>query len=77
MRTIVTDRVAWSVIVVSPVKMAEPIEIPFGLRTPVGPRNHVLYGGLEERVKGAILRGERVQPVAKYTDSLPRAVQNR
>ena len=25
-------------------KMAEPIEIPFGFRTPVGPRNHVLDG---------------------------------
>jgi len=25
--------------------MAEPIEMPFGLRTGVGPRNHVLDGG--------------------------------
>ena len=34
-----------SVTVVSPAKTAEPIEMPFGLRTRVGPRNHVLGGG--------------------------------
>jgi len=28
-----------------PVKMAEPIEMPFGLRTPVGSGNHVLGEG--------------------------------
>ena len=50
MRPIVTDRVAWSVgmsvcqsvTLVSPAKTAEPIEMPFGLRTRVGLRNHVL-----------------------------------
>jgi len=44
MWSIVTDQVAWSVgqsvswsvTLVSPAKMAEPIEIPFGLRTRVG-----------------------------------------
>ena len=49
MRPIVTDRVAWSVCrsvtLVSPAKMAALIELPFGLRTWVGPRNHVLDGG--------------------------------
>ena len=30
------------VILVSPAKKAEPIEMPFGLRTHVGPRKHVL-----------------------------------
>jgi len=48
MRPIVTDQVAWSVgqsvTLVSPAKTAEPIEMPFGLRTRVGPRNHVLDG---------------------------------
>jgi len=29
---------------VSPAKMAAPIEMPFGLRTRVGPRKHVLDG---------------------------------
>ena len=31
--------------VVSPAKTAEPIEIPFGSRTRVGPENYVLGGG--------------------------------
>jgi len=48
MRPIVTDRAAWSVAqsvtLVSPLKMAEPIEMLFGLRTLDGPRNHVLDG---------------------------------
>jgi len=34
----------WSVALVSPAKMAEPIEMPFGLRTRVGLENHVLDG---------------------------------
>jgi len=49
---IVTDRLAWSVGLsvcrsvtrVSSAKTAEPIEIPFELRTRVGPGNHVLGG---------------------------------
>ena len=49
MRPILTDRVAWSVglsvTLVSPAKTAAPIELPFGLRTWVGPGNHVLDGG--------------------------------
>ena len=49
MRPIVTNRVAWSVglsvIVVSPAKTAEPIEMPFGLWTWVGSGKHVLDGG--------------------------------
>jgi len=55
MRPVVTDRVAWSVglsvcrsvTLVSPVKTTEPIEMPFGFRTRVGPGNHVLDGGPE------------------------------
>ena len=37
--------VCQSVTLVSPAKTAAPIELPFGLRTWVGPVNHVLYGG--------------------------------
>ena len=48
MLPIVTDRVVWSVglsaTLVSPAKTAAPIEVPFGLRTRVGPGNHVLDG---------------------------------
>jgi len=37
--------VCWSVTVVNHAKTAEPIEMPFGLRTRIGPRNHMLDGG--------------------------------
>jgi len=33
-----------SVTLMSPAKTVEPIEMPFGLRTSVGPGNHVLDG---------------------------------
>jgi len=59
-----------SVTVVSPSKIVEPIEMPFGLRTWVGPRYHVLDGspdlpmgvGNSERGKGP--------PIVKYRDTL-------
>jgi len=35
----------WSVTAVSHAKTAEPIDTPCGLRTRVGPSNHVLDGG--------------------------------
>ena len=52
MRSILTDRLAWSVglsvglsvTLVSPAKTAAPNELPFGLRTWEGPVNHVLDG---------------------------------
>jgi len=54
MQPIVTDQVAWSVClsvtVMSPTKMAEPIEMLFGLWTQVGPRNHVLDGDPDRRM---------------------------
>jgi len=51
MRTTVTDRVAWSVCqsvglsvaVVSHAKTAEPIEMPLGLSTRVGPMKGTMY----------------------------------
>ena len=66
MRSIVRDRVAWSVCrsvglsiglsatLVSPAKMAEPTEMPFGLRTWLGLRDHVLDGGSDPPWEGAI-----------------------
>jgi len=45
-----------SVTVVGPTKMAELITMPFGLRTGIGPRNHVLDIGLHPPWEGAILR---------------------
>ena len=53
MRPTVTDGVAWSVVglsvglhvtIVSPAKTAEPIKMPFGMWTRVGPRKPVLKG---------------------------------
>jgi len=56
MRPIATDGVAWSVCqsvyrsvdlsdtIVSRAKAAEPIEMPFGTWTRVGPMNHALHG---------------------------------
>jgi len=46
MRTIVTDGVAWSVClsatIMSPAKVAELIEMPFGLCTRVSSRNYMM-----------------------------------
>jgi len=78
MWSIVTDRVAWSVsrsvTLVSPAKTAGPIEMPFGLRTWVGPRNHVLDWGPDPPCKGAILRGKG-SLIVKCRDSLRSSVQ--
>jgi len=41
-----------SVTLVSRAKTAEPIEMPFGLRTRVGPVNYVLDGGPDPHGKG-------------------------
>ena len=38
-------------------KTAEPIEMPFGVWTRVGPRNHVLSGGPDPPKEGAIFWG--------------------
>jgi len=67
MWSVVTDQVAWSVgrlvcrfvTLVSPSKVAKPIEMPFGLRTWVGPENRVLDWGPDPQLERAILRGER------------------
>jgi len=58
MRPIVTDGVASSVclsiarsvIVLSPAKTAEPIEMPLAVWTGAGQKNHVLDGGLDSNV---------------------------
>ena len=80
MRPIVADRVAWSVglsvglsvclsilsvTLMSPAKTATPIEMPFGLRTRVGPRNHVLDGGPDPPWKEQFWGGKGC-PIVKY-----------
>jgi len=55
----------------SPAKTAGPIEMPFGLRTWVGPGNNVLDGGPNSPREGEILRGKG-RPIVKYGDTLRR-----
>jgi len=69
MRPIVTDRLVWSVglsvcYVSEPCKTDEPIEMPFGLRTRVGQRNHVLDGGPDPSMGMGYFEGEE-RPVVK------------
>ena len=58
----VTNRVAWSVglsdTLVSSAKTAAPIEMPFGLRTWVGPGNHVLDGSSDPPLGRGNFEGE-------------------
>jgi len=76
MQPTVTDPVAWSVgrsvTVVSPAKTVEPIEMPFGLSTRVGPWSHVLDVGPDPQWAGGNFEGEE-RPIAKYRprDALP------
>jgi len=48
--------------------MAEPIEMPFGLRTRVGPENHVLDEGPDPHGKGQF--AGKGAPIVKYRDAL-------
>jgi len=74
MRPIVTDRVVWSVgrsvTLVSPAKVDAPIEMPFRLRTRVGPRNHVLDGSPDPPMGRGNFEGEKGPPIVKYRDSV-------
>jgi len=72
MRSIVTDRVAWSVgrsgRLVSPAQTAEPIEMPFGLWVWMAPRNYKLDGGPDLPWEGEILG--KGAPIVKHRDFL-------
>ena len=72
-----TSMVCWclSLTVVSPAKMAEPIEVLFGMRTWVGPRNHVLDGGSDLPMGKGNFGWRRL--IVKYRDRLPWAVHKR
>ena len=66
MPPIVADGVVWSVgcsvslsvTIVSPAKMAELIEILFGLWTREGPRNYILGGGQDLPIRRGNFEGE-------------------
>jgi len=70
MGPVVTDGVVWSVslsvTIVNPAKTPEPIEMPFGLWTRVGPVNHVLDGVQIPPWEGAVLRGRTVVKLQVY-----------
>jgi len=74
--SVVCQSVGRSVTLVSPAKTAAPIEMPFGLRTPVGPRNHVLDGVQIPHGKGPFCGGKG-RPIIKYRDTLWSSVQKR
>ena len=63
--------VCLSVTLVSPAKTAEPIEMPSGLRTWLGPRDHVLDGGSDPPMGRGKFWGENERPIVKYRDFLP------
>jgi len=51
-------------------KIGEPIEMPFGLWTPVGSKNHMLEGGYDPQMPRGNFEGKG-QTVVKYRYSLP------
>jgi len=69
--------VSQSVTLVSPAKTAAPIELPFGLRTWVGPGNHVLHRSPDPPMGRGKCLGENGRPIVKYRDTLRSSVQRR
>jgi len=65
---VVSLSVGRSVTLVSYAKTAELIEIPFGLRTRVGPGNHVLDAGPDSLWEATILSGRKGRPIVKYRE---------
>jgi len=82
---LVTDRVVWcvglcvslSVTLVSPAKTAVLIKMPFGLRTQVGPGNHVLDEGQDSPMRRGIFEGGKGRPIVKYSHTLRSSLQKR
>jgi len=64
---IVTDGVAWSVMVVSPAKCTEPIMMLMGLWTQVGPGKRIRLG-TDPPWEGAIFMGWEVAAYSKYRE---------
>ena len=54
----------------SPAKTAAPIELPFGLRTWVGPGNHVLDGDPDLPMGRGKFLNENGHPIVKYKGTL-------
>jgi len=85
MRPIVTDRVARSVglsigrfvTLMSPAKTAEPIEVPFELRTRVGPTTMYIRCDPYSPPWEGVFLWEKGRPIVKYRDTLWSSVQKR
>jgi len=67
---VVCRSICLSVTLVSPAKVAEPIEMPFGLRTWLGPRDHALDGGSDPPMGRGKFLEENGRPIVKYRDIL-------
>ena len=72
-----SSMVCLSVTLVSLAKMAEPIEMPFGLSMRVGPENHISDGGPDPPWEGQFWGGGNGRPILKYRDTLRSSVQKR
>ena len=68
--------VGLSVTLVIPAKTAALIELPFGLRTWVGPGTMYYMGSRSPMRRGKCL-GENGRPIVKYRDTLRSSVQRR
>jgi len=75
--SVVCRSVCQSVTLVSPAKTAAPLEMPFGLRTRLGPRNHVLGQGPDPLMGRGNFDEGKGHPIVKYKDTLRSPVQIR
>jgi len=71
--SVVSRSVCRSVIVLSPAKTAEPIEMPFGSKTRVDPKNHALDGVHIPHGNRQFLQGKG-RTIVKYRDTLRSSV---
>ena len=61
----------------NPAKIAALIEMPFGLRTRMGPGNHVLDEGPDHPMGTSNFKEGKGHPIIKYRDTLRSSVQKR
>ena len=72
--SVVCQSVDLSVTLVSPAKMAAPIEMLFALRIRAGPGNHALDGVQIPHGRGNF-EGGKGRPIVKYRETLRSSVQ--
>jgi len=67
--SVVCRSVGLSVTLVSPAKTAAPIELPFWLRTWVGPGETCIRWGLDSPMGRGKFLGKNRRPIVKYRDT--------